>query len=164
MKRRAFTVGTVHIDGSAQYMLDHPTCGEKSKSGSARVTAGGEEGLAVVIAAVVEREDVRVLEGGEGLGFDEAVDAVAQQVEDQNFARAIVATSRGLVVETESTYRCSEVEIDWGLEKIRVKGKFHNYIEARYGSQDKPTAPGKETRSSAIQVPRKSVLDADFDE
>ena len=100
----------------------------------------------------------------QGLGFDEAVDAVAQQVGDQNFARAIVATSRGLVVETESTYRCSEVEIDWGLEKTRVKGKFHNYIEARYGSQDKPTAPGKETRSSAIQVPRKSVLDADFDE
>ena len=100
----------------------------------------------------------------QGLGFNEAVDAVAQQVGDLNFARAVVATSRGLVVETESTYRCSEVEIDWSLDKTTVKGKFHNYIEARYRDESAPKPAGKISESSATQTPRKSVLDADFDE
>ena len=100
----------------------------------------------------------------QGLNFDEAVDAVAQQVGDLNFARAVVAISRGLVVETESTYRCSEVEIDWSLDKTTVKGKFHNYIEARYRDESAPRPAGKINTSSATQTPRKSVLDADFDE
>ena len=55
--------------------------------GTAGGDAGGEEGLAVVIAAVVEREDVRVLEGGEGLGFDEEAGAgvLAEVAREEHF-------------------------------------------------------------------------------
>ena len=77
-----------------------------------------------------------------GMSFDEAVLDVAAQVGDTNFARALVATSRNLVVETESTYRVSEVHIAWSKDSgARVTGKFHNFIEAAYGEAGPPKAP-----------------------
>ncbi len=97
-----------------------------------------------------------------GMPFDEAVNFVAQQIGDQNFARAVVATSRGLVVETESTYRTSEVTVNWSKDSgARVTGKFHNFIEARYGATTPPPAQ-KGARTITTEQPKsKSILDAD---
>jgi hypothetical protein len=96
-----------------------------------------------------------------GLDFDYAVDQTAQSVGDVNFARAIVATSRGLVVELESTYRVSEVTVDWSKDTgAKVSGKFHNFIEARYGEKSAPRPTGKTTTLKATTLPRKSVLDS----
>jgi hypothetical protein len=99
-----------------------------------------------------------------GLDFDDAVDQTAQSVGDVNFARAIVATSRGLVVELESTYRVSEVTVDWSKDTgAKVSGKFHNFIEARYGEKSAPRPTGKTTTLKATTLPRKSVLDSRSD-
>ena len=95
-----------------------------------------------------------------GLDYDDAVDQTAQSVGDVNLARAIVATSRGLVVELESTYRISEVTVDWNKDTgAKVSGKFHNFIEARYGEKSQPRPTGKTTAQQAGVLPRKSVLD-----
>lgn len=99
-----------------------------------------------------------------GLDFDDAVDQTAQSVGDVNFARAIVATRRGLVVELESTYRVSEVTVDWSKDTgAKVSGKFHNFIEARYGEKSAPRPTGKTTTLKATTLPRKSVLDSRSD-
>lgn len=99
-----------------------------------------------------------------GLSYDDAVEQLSATLGDRNFAAAIVATSRGLVVETESTYRVSEVEINWSRDtSCRVSGKFHNFIEARYAEKSQVQPTGKTTTQQAGTAPRKSVLDEDFD-
>ena len=102
-----------------------------------------------------------------GMGFDEAVEFVAAQLGDVNFARAFVATSRNLVVETESTYRVSEVKIAWSKDSgLSVRGSFHNYIEAAV-DQTEPAKPQSGARSSRVPQPKPktvaSVLDPNFD-
>ena len=69
-------------------------------------------------------------------------------------ARALVATSRNLVVETEAEYRVSQVKLDWSITSgLRVSGQFQNYIQARYGAVagGTPASGGKATMSSQPQ-------------
>lgn len=95
-----------------------------------------------------------------GMPFDEAVDFVAQQVGDVNFARALVATSRNLVVETEAFYRVSEVKIDWSKDSgAKVRGEFHNFIEARYGETGAPPTPSGAKATTARQAAPKTPQD-----
>ena len=94
--------------------------------------------------------------------FLSALAAFESAARHQNFARAVVATSRGLVVETESTYRTSEVTVNWNKDSgAKVTGKFHNFIEARYGATTPPPAQ-KGARTITTEQPKsKSILDAD---
>ena len=86
--------------------------------------------------------------------FNAAVLEVSQETGDENVARALVATSRNLIVETESEYRVSQVKLDWSITSgLRISGQFQNYIQARYGAVSGGTPPsgGKATMSSQPQ-------------
>lgn len=67
------------------------------------------------------------------MSFEEAVEYVDRRVRDKNIARAIVATYRQNIAETQSTYRINEVSYNWDSGKIRITGEFHNYIEVADG-------------------------------
>lgn len=67
------------------------------------------------------------------MSFEEAVEYVDRRVRDKNIARAIVATYRQNIAETQSTYRINEVSYNWDGGKIRITGEFHNYIEVADG-------------------------------
>jgi len=85
-----------------------------------------------------------------GKSFEAAVEYVRQRVQDLNLARAIVATYRGSIVETQSVYRTNEVTLNWDDGKIHVAANFHNYIEAAYGSAtDTPPRP---TQAAPVQT------------
>lgn len=98
----------------------------------------------------------------DGQPFAAAVADAAAQLGDENFARAIVASRRDIVVETQSIYRLSKISGRWNAlgssPSLSIHGEFHNFIEARYGpkgiaptkskirtvvaSQAKPKTPG----------------------
>lgn len=82
-----------------------------------------------------EADVVSELNRLESLSFDDAVMEIARRFHgDMNLARAIVATARNAVVETQLTYRVFEVELSWDNPYLKINGKAHNYIEAAYGS------------------------------
>lgn len=95
-----------------------------------------------------------------GKSFNEAVLEVSQQTGDENFARALVATSRNLIVETESEYRISQVRLDWSITSgLRVSGNFQNFIQARYGGVAGTPPPAGERSTMTTQPQPKTAED-----
>lgn len=61
-------------------------------------------------------------------GFEEAVQALAKRIGDQNLARVIVATSRGQVAELQRFFRVSTVKYDWTAAGIKLAFDYQNYV------------------------------------
>ena len=95
-----------------------------------------------------------------GKSFNEAVLEVSQQTGDENFARALVATSRNLIVETEAEYRVSQVKLDWSITSgLRVSGQFQNFIQARYGAIAGAPPPAGQRATATTQPQPKTPSD-----
>lgn len=87
----------------------------------------------------------------DGASFEDAVAQVARRVGDKDIARAIVGSRRNAVVETQSIYRTSKVNINWAKESgAKISCNFHNYIEARYDDLLTDVPAPKRVRSTVV--------------
>lgn len=106
----------------------------------------------------------RGLEGGvseltthEARSFEEEVQAIAARINDLNIARAIVATTRNALVETQSTYRVHDVSFKWSDKGLGVDFSFHNFIEATYGQTTKTEPKKHKPKSTTVRAPAGST-------
>lgn len=63
-------------------------------------------------------------------GFEEQVAALTERLGDENLARVVVATSRGVVLEIPSFFRVASVKYDWSAQGISISFDFQNYVTA----------------------------------
>ena len=68
------------------------------------------------------------------MSFNEAVNQVANRLGngpgDNQLARVLVATARGLVFELSTYFRVSTVRLNWSSDSgVKISFDFHNYIE-----------------------------------
>ena len=98
---------------------------------------------------------VSQLLANERMSFAEAVAALKPKTgNDENFARAVVATARNLVPGLQNTFRTSSVKFDFTLTgdspSVSINFDFQNYIDAQYDGVNR--AP-----SGATSQPTKST-------
>lgn len=75
--------------------------------------------------------------------FEEAVTAVMARIGDENLARVIVATGRGLIQEVQRFFRVSTVRFTWDAKSgVAVNFDFQNYVVARNQIVAAPSDPG----------------------
>ena len=88
--------------------------------------------------------------------FDEQVAAVKEKLgNDENFARAVVATHRDLVPALQNTFRVSGVKFDFNMAgdspEVGIGFDFQNYIEAQYQDVNRKPA-GQAAQPKATRV------------
>lgn len=65
--------------------------------------------------------------------FDEQVSSLTGRLKDENLARVLAATARGVIVESLRYFRVNNVKFDWKAEDgVEVSFDFHNYVVARH--------------------------------
>lgn len=74
--------------------------------------------------------------------FEEEVASIKAKVgNDENFARAIVATARNLVPGLQNTFRTSGVKFEFNMSgqdpSVSVSADFQNYVEIQYTGQNR---------------------------
>lgn len=63
--------------------------------------------------------------------YEAQVAQVAARIGDENLARVVVATTRGVVQEIQSFFRVQNVRYSWSGEGISIDFDFQNYVVAR---------------------------------
>lgn len=99
-------------------------------------------------------------------GFDEMVALVTQRLGDENLARVVVATSRGMISEIQTFFRVANVKYAWSSDSgVSVTFDFQNYVMALYNvkatSDQAGEAEGTATRTSvrSRRRPRVTTLE-----
>ncbi|NBX24121.1 MAG: hypothetical protein EBR52_08475, partial [Microbacteriaceae bacterium] len=87
-------------------------------------------------------------------GFDDQVRAIAERIGDENLARVIVATTRGLVSELQTFFRVANVKFAWSESGVATTFDFQNYVLATYDTTTAeeaatPEPTGSERRTSS---------------
>lgn len=104
-------------------------------------------------------------------GFDEQVRAIAERLGDENVARVVVATTRGVVSELQSFFRVANVKFTWSDKGVSTSFDFQNYVIAIYdtttaeqAASPQPTgtatnaAAGRRRRSRVEVLPEIAVV------
>lgn len=94
------------------------------------------------------------------VSFEEAVQDLVARLGDENLARVIVATSRGMIQEVQRFFRVSTVKYAWDGQGIRIDTDFQNYVVARddltspadTGEQPPPWESGQLPPDDAVQT------------
>jgi len=76
--------------------------------------------------------------------FETAVSALKERLGDENLARVILATSRGLINEVQGFFRVEAAHYTWGEEGLKVSFDFQNFVEKTFdkrGSISKTGGP-----------------------
>jgi len=89
--------------------------------------------------------------------FAQAVQAIDARVHDTNMARVIVATSRGMILELQRSFRVASVRKDWDSERgLAMSFDFQNYYVPRYGYANRvgqPVGATVYTRETPTKAP-----------
>jgi len=65
-------------------------------------------------------------------GFEEQVALITERLGDENLARVIVATSRGIIQEVPNFFRVSRVKFDWSAQGVTIDFDFQNFVQALF--------------------------------
>ncbi len=74
--------------------------------------------------------------------FEEQVTKLSERIGDENLARVILSTARGLIREVQGFFRVSAVRYNWSAEGLKVDFDFQNFIEARNDASKTPSKSG----------------------
>lgn len=77
--------------------------------------------------------------------FEQAVKDLTAILGDENLARVIIATSRGVVNEVQGFFRVSSSRYIWGADGLKVDFSFQNFVEKTFDADGSPSSTGGPT-------------------
>lgn len=86
-------------------------------------------------------------------GFDDQVRAITERLGDENIARVVVATTRGLVSELQSFFRVANVKFAWSETGVTTTFDFQNYVIATYDTTTATEAATPQPTGAAARTP-----------